>query len=208
MYPPTSVFIAIGRLGIVVLNGLSYPLQCLPCRACVYHMTSGLIKPKPEPEPETQYQPVSNGENDEEPEEDDYDSEDDPLIPQPDVIGKRLRRRVADMPLWKFYLITIGILLFGFIIALLVDELEIGEFIKLFQGADVSPWIRRINGIDHHLFHPSRILLFQTLQERARSSQMVCSGVGYIWSMRHGFLVSRAVTISANIAVSHSIFSA
>jgi hypothetical protein len=83
-------------------------------------MTSGLIKPKPEPE--TQYQPVSTDENeDEEPEEDDYDSEDDPLIPQPDV------RRVADMPLWKFYLITIGILLFGFIIALLVDELEIGK---------------------------------------------------------------------------------
>jgi hypothetical protein len=133
MYPPTSVFIAIGRLGIVVLNGLSYPLQCLPCRACVYHMTSGLIKPKPEPEAD--YQPVSTGEDDQdEPEEDDYDSEDDPLIPQPDVIGKRLRRRVADMPLWKFYLITIGILLFGFIIALLVDELEIGKCIRSLFG--------------------------------------------------------------------------
>jgi len=171
-------------------------------------MTSGLIKPKPEPE--TQYQPVSNGENDdEEPEEDDYDSEDDPLIPQPDVIGKRLRRRVADMPLWKFYLITIGILLFGFIIALLVDELEIGKFIRLsFQGADVSPGIRGINGIDNHLFHPSRLLLFQTLQERAGSNEMVCSCVGHIWSMRHGILVSRAVAISANIAVLHSISSA
>jgi hypothetical protein len=125
-------------------------------------MTSGLIKPKPEPE--SDYRPVSTGQNDEEePEEDDYDSEDDPLIPQPDVIGKRLRRRVADMPLWKFYLITIGILLFGFIIALLVDELEIGEFIESIQGANVSPWICGINGIDHHIFHPSRILLFQAL---------------------------------------------
>lgn len=126
MYPPTSVFIAIGRLGIVLLNGLSYPLQCLPCRACVYHMTSGLIKPKPEPA----YMPAPTGDHEDdlaEPEEDDYDSEDDPLIPQPDVIGKRLRRRVADMPIWKFGVITMGILIFGFIIALLVDELEIGE---------------------------------------------------------------------------------
>jgi hypothetical protein len=127
MYPPTSVFIAVGRLGIVVLNGLSYPLQCLPCRACVYHMTSGLIKPKPEPE----YKPAPAAEEDDdldEPEEDDYDSEDDPLIPQPDVIGKRLRRKVADMPVWKFGVITIGILISGFIIALLVDELEIGKY--------------------------------------------------------------------------------
>jgi amino acid permease len=41
---------------------------------------------------------------------------------------------VADMPLWKFYLITIGILLFGFIIALLVDELEIGKCIRSLFG--------------------------------------------------------------------------
>jgi hypothetical protein len=89
-------------------------------------MTSGLIKPKPEPA----YSPAPTGDDDDdlaEPEEDDYDSEDDPLIPQPDVIGKRLRRRVADMPLWKFGVITMGILIFGFIIALLVDELEIGK---------------------------------------------------------------------------------
>lgn len=96
-------------------------------------MTSGLIKPKPEP---STYQPAPTDDDDYcadtdlvEPEEDDYDSEDDPLIPQPDVIGKRLRRRVADMPVWKFGLITIGILVFGFIIALLVDELEIGKLI-------------------------------------------------------------------------------
>ena len=73
--------------------------------------------------------------------------------------------------------------------------------------ADVSPGIRGINGIDNHLFHPARFLLFQTLQERAGSTEMVCSCVGHIWSMRHGILVSRAVTISANIAVLHSISS-
>jgi hypothetical protein len=37
---------------------------------------------------------------------------------------------------------------------------------------------------------------------------MVCSCVGHIWSMRHGFLVSCAVAVSANIAVLHSISSA
>jgi hypothetical protein len=166
MYPPTSVFIAIGRLGIVVLNGLSYPLQCLPCRACVYHMTSGLIKPKPEPE----YKPAPTSNDDDElldeAEEDDYDSEDDPLIPQPDVIGKRLRRRVADMPVWKFGVITIGILIFGFIIALLVDELEIGMFarVKADQSAnDSSTRIRRSHGIHHHFVHPARIFLLQAV---------------------------------------------
>lgn len=103
-------------------------------------MTSGLIKPKPEP---SLYQPAPTDDDDDcadadlaEAEEDDYDSEDDPLIPQPDVIGKRLRRRVADMPVWKFGLITIGILVFGFIIALLVDELEIGKCSCLVRWED------------------------------------------------------------------------
>jgi hypothetical protein len=142
-YPATSFIIALGRLGIVLLVGLSYPLQCLPCRSCIYHMTSGLIKPKPEPT----YPPLQpsftddgEGELDSSPDEtddgaevedldnqyEDSDSEDDPLMPREDD-GKPGVKRIGDMPRWKFVAITVGILVLGFTIAATVDELEIGE---------------------------------------------------------------------------------
>lgn len=46
MYPANSLVVAIGRLGIVFLVGLSYPLQALPCRSCIYLLQSGIIKGK------------------------------------------------------------------------------------------------------------------------------------------------------------------
>lgn len=102
-------------------------------------MTSGLIKPKPEPS----YPPlqasfsdgspdvpnVSGDGADEDEAEDGFDtdgSEDDPLMPRADD-GKPHRRRIGDMPMWKFISITAGILVLGFIIAATVDELEVGE---------------------------------------------------------------------------------
>lgn len=35
MYPPTSLFIAVGQLAIVILLSFSYPLQVHPCRNCL-----------------------------------------------------------------------------------------------------------------------------------------------------------------------------
>lgn len=49
MYPADSLIVAIGRLGIVFLVGLSYPLQALPCRSCIYLLQSGIIKGKKAP---------------------------------------------------------------------------------------------------------------------------------------------------------------
>lgn len=114
MYPPTSFTIALGRLGIVMLVGLSYPLQCLPCRACLHTLTSGLIKRKT-----TSSAPVQTAED---VSEDDDESEQDALVPKSDDT----RRRVGDMGRTKFIVITSLILISGFLIAAVVDELEVG----------------------------------------------------------------------------------
>ncbi|KAL7418940.1 hypothetical protein Q5752_006624 [Cryptotrichosporon argae] len=115
MYPATSLVVAVGRLGIVLLVGLSYPLQALPCRSCIYSLTSGIIKGKKEP-----LFIVDDEEDETEPEEADGE-EDDPLVPKP-AAGAH---HVADMPFHKYVGFTIGILVAGFIIAMLVDELEV-----------------------------------------------------------------------------------
>ena len=125
MYPPTSLLIALGRLGIVLLVGLSYPLQLLPCRACVYAFTSGIIKGKKDlplvPEDASVNVPfIEPGTADEE-----EDEEDDPLMPKRYVNDRGIG--VGEMRKSKFVGFTMGILILGFGIALVVDELEIGE---------------------------------------------------------------------------------
>lgn len=119
MYPPTSLFIAGGRLGIVLLVGLSYPLQCLPCRSCVYLLTTGLIKHRQNADT------TVSGPN----EEDASDGEDeqDPLVPKGGVDGGHHGSIAPEMPTTKFIAITSVILLSGFVIALAVDELEVGQ---------------------------------------------------------------------------------
>ena len=101
MYPPTSLFIAIGQLAIVILVLFSYPLQVLPCRNCldkVFHM--GLI--------DTVVKPDDDGEVDA------LSGEDEP----PHV----------DMSPLKHAVLTSLIIAFGFTIAYLVDDLRIGKF--------------------------------------------------------------------------------
>ncbi|BEI91516.1 uncharacterized protein CcaverHIS019_0403360 [Cutaneotrichosporon cavernicola] len=124
MYPSDSMVVAIGRLGIVFLVGLSYPLQALPCRSCLYLLTSGIIKGKKhkllpqEPEPES--------ESDDE--DDASDSgisghEQDMLVPK---VGDGVRGpTAAEMPMKKYIGFTTGILVAGYLIAFLVDELDI-----------------------------------------------------------------------------------
>lgn len=128
MYPSDSMIVAIGRLGIVFLVGLSYPLQALPCRSCLYLLTSGIIKGKKhkilpqEPEQE---------EEEEESESDDDASdsgisghEADMLVPK---VGDGAHGpSAAEMPMKKYIGFTIGIVVMGYFIAFLVDELDIG----------------------------------------------------------------------------------
>lgn len=130
MYPPTSLIIAIGRLGIVLLVGLSYPLQLLPCRACVYAFTSGIVKGK-------KHVPILVNDDslsprtarriaDAEGESEDDDEEDDLLVPKQYHDGRGIGP--GEMRNSKFVGFTTGILLAGFMIALAVDELEVGKF--------------------------------------------------------------------------------
>lgn len=122
MYPPTSFTIALGRLGIVMLVGLSYPLQCLPCRACLHTLTSGLIKKK-RAAASTDVTDTADETGDNDEVDDDDVSEQDTLVPK----GDNPLPRGGDMTRTKFTVLTSGILIAGFLIAAVVDELEVGE---------------------------------------------------------------------------------
>ena len=96
MYPSTSLFIAVGQLGIVILVLFSYPLQVHPCRNCL-DKVFGVWNPiKPA---------VGEADNDEVADED---------------------HAHAEMSAFKHTYLTAGIVLFGFIIAYFVDSLELG----------------------------------------------------------------------------------
>nr|XP_018266396.1 vacuolar amino acid transporter 5 [Kwoniella dejecticola CBS 10117]OBR88554.1 vacuolar amino acid transporter 5 [Kwoniella dejecticola CBS 10117] len=122
MYPPTSLIIAIGRLGIVLLVGLSYPLQVLPCRQSLHHLTHGLFKKAKLPT--TNGNPtVAQEENSESDDDDDDESENNPLVPKVDDHGHGVHKH--EMSKVEFIAITTVILVAGFLIAYNVHELEI-----------------------------------------------------------------------------------
>ncbi|KAH8079910.1 transmembrane amino acid transporter protein-domain-containing protein, partial [Filobasidium floriforme] len=108
MYPWTSVIIAIGRLGIVLLSALSYPLQAHPCRACIHTLTAGLRKKSQSPDDS-----VTAADDTDEEDELMNEDKDDHGLP----VGKPMGRK-------KFLTITTGIIVFGFAIAMVIDELE------------------------------------------------------------------------------------
>lgn len=122
MYPATSLVIAIGRLGIVLLVGLSYPLQLMPCRNCIHTLTRGLAKRVKESQvlPATLRGTASPARSENE------EDEEDPLMPKTNETAGSIRRG-GDMTQKKFLVLTTGILIAGFFIALAVDELEVGE---------------------------------------------------------------------------------
>ncbi|KAK2463582.1 hypothetical protein APHAL10511_004333 [Amanita phalloides] len=102
MYPSTSLFIAIGQLAIVVLVLFSYPLQVHPCRYCLdkvfdfgHHQTAKRIT------------------------EDESDSDSDS---DSDTVEEA--HGESDMSTTKHVLLTSGILVLGFTISLVVDNLE------------------------------------------------------------------------------------
>ncbi|WVN87357.1 uncharacterized protein L203_102535 [Cryptococcus depauperatus CBS 7841] len=115
MYPATTLFVAIGRLGIVMLVGLSYPLQLLPCRASLHHLTHGLFK---------QQDHSAGGPDDsmiQANDDDDSDGEEDPLVPSENA---SLHPRHEPLSM-QFLALTLGILISGFLIAYNVHELNI-----------------------------------------------------------------------------------
>jgi Transmembrane amino acid transporter protein len=105
MYPATSIFIAVGQLAIAILVLFSYPLQVHPCRNCldkVFHFGQSLNA-------------VKQTVDDDEDEEDDDD----------DGHGH------SEMSKLKHLLLTMAIVVSGFIIAYMMDDLQIGSYFLL-----------------------------------------------------------------------------
>lgn len=106
MYPSTSLFIAIGQLAIVVLVLFSYPLQVHPCRNCldkIFHAGHAAEAPK-----------ADSG----------TDEDEDEGEPNEDEHGHGPH---AEMSKFKYTALTSAIIIGGFTIAYLVDDLQIGQ---------------------------------------------------------------------------------
>lgn len=115
MYPSTTVFVAVGQLAIVILVLFSYALQVHPCRNCldkVFHPGHVVVPVK------------DTVDEDEDDEDEDQDRGGD--------------EHAQEMSVLKHFLLTTGIVLSGFIIAYLVDDLRL---VLSFVGATGSTTI-------------------------------------------------------------------
>jgi hypothetical protein len=137
MYPATSIFIAVGQLAIAILVLFSYPLQVHPCRNCldkVFHFGQSLNAVKP----------VVDGEEEEDDEGDDDDD-----------------HGHSEMSKPKHFLLTMAIVVSGFIIAFMVDDLQIGTYFLLgdfVSDVDLgsSFVVCRGNRVDDDIVHSPR----------------------------------------------------
>lgn len=96
MYPSTSLFIAVGQLAIAILVMFSYPMQVHPCRNCLDKI-------------------FHMGGHTQNPALTDEDDDDDSVVDE---------HGVGEMPAFKHAVLTIAIVLSGFIIAYFVDNLQ------------------------------------------------------------------------------------
>jgi len=121
MYPSTSLFIAGGQAAIVVLVLFSYPLQVHPCRNCLDKVFSSVrpspqaaIKPAPTAViPADGEVPVSTSLIAEEEEE-----EEEPVISVEDHAALEMSER-------KHVALTTAIIVLGFAVAYMVDDLQL-----------------------------------------------------------------------------------
>lgn len=136
MYPATSIFVAVGRLSIVLLTIFSYPLQVHPCRAAIDKViypprtpVGALGLPEDEDEDEDGDERSEQGDEERDGDDDDAIAEENGR-PSHDVAAARLLGALRgpppdEMPLQRWVLITACILTTTFTIALLVDDLSI-----------------------------------------------------------------------------------
>jgi Transmembrane amino acid transporter protein len=116
MYPSTTLFIAVGRLAIVILVLFSYPLQVLPCRNCLdklFHMGEQSTKQSDEGEEESEAEDTSEAVEDEHVD--------------------------THMSFGKHSALTSAIIVSGFLIAYFVDDLKIGEYARARTRPRTSP---------------------------------------------------------------------
>ena len=136
MYPATSIFIAVGQLAIAILVLFSYPLQVHPCRNCldkVFHFGQSLNAVKP----------IVDGNEEEEDDDDDDD------------------HGHSEMSKLKHFLLTMAIVASGFIIAIMVDDLQIGTYFLLGDFiSDVNLGSSSVvcggNWVDDDIIHSTR----------------------------------------------------
>src|ERR1700729_3173272 len=103
MYPSTSLFIAVGQLAIAILVLFSYPLQVHPCRNCLDKVFHF----------GQSVRPIAEGNDEEEEEEEDDD------------------HGHGEMSKLKHVLLTAAIVISGFTIAYVVDDLQIGRYLVI-----------------------------------------------------------------------------
>jgi hypothetical protein len=94
----------------------------MPCRACLHGLTRGFWKKYAPARLSNSLPPTPARRADSDDEEEHGPVEEEPLVPKP--IGEK---RGGDMTERKFVFLTTVILVCGFFIALVVDELEVGE---------------------------------------------------------------------------------
>lgn len=136
MYPSTTLFIALGQFAIVILVLFSYPLQVHPCRNCLDKVFTRSSKANSRPsQPKVVISsPTDNGrgsvEDERETRENDGEEEEhDSHAP-------------SEMSALKFTLITAGIISTTFVIAYLVDDLQVGKLPQLsFTPFSCQPWL-------------------------------------------------------------------
>lgn len=119
MYPSTSIFVAIGRLSIVLLTIFSYPLQVHPCRAAIDKViypprAPGVELPDEDDEPHADESHERNDDEDGNTR-DVYDSL---------LHGSRSSNH-EEIPLGRWTIITAIVISTAFVVALLVDDLSI-----------------------------------------------------------------------------------
>jgi len=98
MYPSTSLFIAVGQLAIVILVLFSYPLQVHPCRSCIDKVLH--------PDHIDSHTTVAAGDEGE-------------------VIDDHPEKELSAL---SHTLLTTVIIVSGFMIAYMIDDLRLGEF--------------------------------------------------------------------------------
>lgn len=156
MYPTTSMFIAVGQLAIVILVLFSYPLQIHPARNCLDKVAYLIVSPEP---------PKTFGVQDVE---DDGEVVDDEFAP-------------AEMSTGKFVSLTALLVVGGFVISYLVDDLRMGKSVMEW-GWTISPAalafsvvVRRLDGLDHYIVHSSGVILLEgNLLPRGNSRAAEC----------------------------------
>lgn len=124
-YPATTLLVAIGRLGIVLLVGLSYPLQLLPCRASLYHLTHSLFRHHDVSDTPTNGRSIQD--------DSDTDMEDEEVGPLVPKVHEDHAHHKHDMPQLQFLVLTLSILISGFLIAYNVHELDIGGSCNIYR---------------------------------------------------------------------------